>query len=373
MYEEYGITQEEYENILNEYGEVNEYTIRDYFSKLSVELSETIKEEVNKNKKETTSFMDKIKTLVFIGLVAGITYQEFNNRLNREYEEYQDKIDKDDEKGYKKIREIINASGIKDIEKKEESPLEINIDELLSLFKLDRTSTKTENDKYIRLIKAYYKRTEKTTEYFKTDITLKEYLARRVDKFDKIEKTVAYYNKNGTIRAYFDIASYDSMVYNTNLTRTGVIESIKACSKMNNDVVYVDPHPFSCPECQIWQGKFYSLTGKTDEFNGERIYPLEMAIEGESGIGLLHPNCTHIIRPAYSTDITSYKYSSAEWEEKYNTKQKIQALELKKSRLRNDNKIYKELDDQSSVDKNKQKIKSINEKIKELQQELETQ
>ena len=39
MYEEYGITQEQYENILNEYGDVNYYTIQEYFSNLSIEIS----------------------------------------------------------------------------------------------------------------------------------------------------------------------------------------------------------------------------------------------------------------------------------------------------------------------------------------------
>jgi hypothetical protein len=370
MYEEYGITQEEYENILNEYGEVNEDTIRDYFSKLSINLSNTIKDEVYENKKETTSFMDKVKTLVFVGLVAGITHKEFNKRLDKEYEEYQKDINKSNAEGYKEIKDIINSSGMA---ADNENKFEINFDDLLNLFKLDTTSSKTENDKYIRLIKNYYKKTEKTTEYFKTDITLKEYLARRVDKFDKLEKTVAYYNKDGTIRAYFDIASYDSMVYNTNLTRAGVRESIRACEKLRKDVVYVDPHPFACPECQIWQGRFYSLSGITTEFNGEMVLPFEMALEGESGIGLLHPNCSHIIRPAYETDFVSDKYSDEEWEEKYNIKQKIQGMELKKSRLRNDNKIYKELEDQNAIDKNRQKIKSLNEKIKELQNELKNQ
>ena len=109
---------------------------------------------------------------------------------------------------------------------------------------------------------------------------------------------------------------------------------------MGNDVVYVDPHPYACPECQIWQGKFYSLSGETTTFNGQKVLPFEMAIEGESGVGLLHPNCTHIPRPAYNTDEISLKYSSEEWEEKYDNQQKIQALKLKKSRLKNDNKKH---------------------------------
>ena len=360
------ITQDQYDAILNEYGEVNEFTIREYFDKLSTNLSNTIKDSVYENKKETTRFMDRTKTLFFAGILLGYGYTRFKDKLDKEYQDYQSNINKINSKGYRDISDAMKSEyQYKDITE-QESMFKSNLNELLDMFKLDTTSTKTADDKYLRLIKNYYKQTEKTTEYFKTDITLKEYLAKKVDKFDKLEKTVAYYNKDGTIRAYFDIASYDSMVYNTNLTRTGVKESIKACYRLNNDVIYVDPHPYACPECQIWQGKFYSLSGKTESFNGEKVIPFEIALEGESGIGLLHPNCTHIPRPAYNTDIITDKYSSAEWEEKYNTKQKIQALELKKSRLKSDNKIYKELDDQAAIDKNKQKIRNINAKIKEL-------
>lgn len=366
MYEEYGITPEEYQNILDEYGEVNDYTIRDYFGRLSEELSNDIKDSVYKHKKETTKFMDRTKALFFLGLLVGYGYVKFNEKLDQEYKDYQKEIDKITSKGYKTVADAMKTEDEYKYTIGEETLLKSELNELLSQFKLDTTSSKTADDKYLRLIKNYYRESEKNVEYFKTDITLKEYLAKKVDKFDKLEKTVAYYNKDGSIRAYFDIASYDSMVYNTNLTRSGVIESIKACMKLGKDVVYVDPHPFACPECQKWQGKFYSLSGLTEEFNGEEVLPLELAIEGESGVGLLHPNCTHILRPAYDTDELSKKYSSAEWEEKYNTKQKIQALELKKSRLRNDNKIYKELGDEASIDKNKQKIRNINERIKEL-------
>lgn len=371
MYQEYGITQEEYENILNEYGDVNYYTINEYFSKLSSDLSNGIKNEVFEYKKDSTEFMDRTKYLFFLGLLAGYGYVKFSQRLDKEYADYQEDIKKQEQKGFKFVLDLTKQDlSDEDIKEQEKSFTE-QINELLSKFSLDTTSTKSADDKYIKLIKNYYKKMEKTTEYYKTDITLKEYLARQVDKFDKLEKTVAYYNKDGTIRAYFDIASYDSMVYNTNLTRTGVRESIKASLRLNQDVVYVDPHPFACLECQIWQGKFYSLTGKTNVYNGERVLPLEMALEGESGIGLLHPNCTHILRPANYEDRLSNKYSSEEWEEKYNLRQKEQSLMLKRSRLKNDNKIYKELDDQSSIDENNKKIRSLNEKIRVVREQME--
>ena len=366
MYEEYGITQEEYELILDEYGDVNEDTIRQYFARLSEELSNGIKSSVYEYKKETTRFMDRSKTLFFLGLLVGYGYVKFSQKLDEEYEDYQKEIDKITSNGYNFVSNTMKTADEYKYTSKDKVIDIGELNDLLNKFKLDVESSKTADDRYLKLIKGYYKDTEKTIEYFKGDISLKEYLAKRVDQFDKLEKTVAYYNKDGTIRAYFDIASYDSMVYNTNLTRSGVRESIKACIKLGNDVVYVDPHEFACPECQIWQGRFYSLSGLTEEFNGEKILPLEVAIEGESGVGLLHPNCSHIIRPAYPTDEESDKYSSEEWEEKYDTKQKIQALELKKSRLKSDNKIYKELGDESAIDRNKQKIRNINEKIKEL-------
>ena len=358
MYEEYGITQEQYENILNEYGDVNLTTIQQYFERVSIELSNTIKDKVYENKKEKTKFMDNTKLMFFTGLVLGFSYVYFKNKLEDSYELYQADIDEQEAEGYNLITELIGKAPYQEINDE--------LEELLDRFKLDRTSTKTADDKYIKVIENYYKKMEKSTKYFKETDTLQEYLSKHVDKFDKLEKTVAYYKKDGTISAYFDIASYDSMVYNTNLTRTGVRESIRHCLFYEQDVIYVDAHPFACPECQIWQGKFYSLSGKTTDFYGEKVLPFDMALEGESGIGLLHPNCTHVPRPAYITDRLSSEYSSPEWEEKYNTKQKIQALELKKSRLRNDKEIYRELDDQASIDEINQKIRSINEKIKEL-------
>jgi hypothetical protein len=61
------------------------------------------------------------------------------------------------------------------------------------------------------------------------------------------------------------------------------------------------------------------------------------------------------------------KYDSSEWEEQYKTQQKIQSLDLQKSRLLADRRIYKELGQQDLVDKTTEKIKRIREKKKELE------
>ena len=49
---------------------------------------------------------------------------------------------------------------------------------------------------------------------------------KKLTQYDKVEKVVAYHNQDGTIRAYHDIASYNSMVYNTNLTSGAWNETI---------------------------------------------------------------------------------------------------------------------------------------------------
>ena len=102
------------------------------------------------------------------------------------------------------------------------------------------------------------------------------------------------------------------------------------------------------------------------ELKGEKTilyitHNLDEALKG----GLKHPNCTHnIIFPNKETKENN-KYSSAEWTGRYNAKQKKQALELQRSRLKNDNKIFDKIGNQEMVDKNNQKIRRLNKQIKE--------
>ena len=225
------------------------------------------------------------------------------------------------------------------------------------MFKLDKTSQIKAKDKFIKVITNYYKTTLKTAK--KEYISIDDYLKKKLSTYDKVEKVVAYHNQDGTIRAYHDIASYNSMVYNTNLTSGAWNETIKYCYENNTDVVYVEPHPFSCPLCQEWQGKFYSLTGKSSKYEN-----IEVAYKG----GLKHPNCKHNITTNVGQKETD-DYSSNEWIERYEARQKKQALELKRKRLKTDRDIYKELNNYEEVDKINAQIRTLNSAIKE-QKEL---
>lgn len=322
----------------------------DEYNEYGIEISQEIKQDVHEYKKKTTKFMDKVKTAFFVYLIAKKGGELYNKRVDEEYKVYTKDIEK-------LVKSSLKKFNIQDVDTE-------TVNDIMERFKIDKTSVKTEDDKYIQVIKKFYSKTLKTLD--KEWISEKDYLSAKVDEFDKVEKVVRYnrIKKDGNF-VYFDIAAYDSMVYNTNLTRTGIRETIKDSIIRDYDVVYIDPHPFSCPLCQSLQGKFYSITGETTVYDGMEIMSLEEAQEE----GLFHPNCTHIPRRAYPEDRVSNKYTSEIWEERYSIRQKLNAIEIDKDRLKSDIAIYEKLGNMQEVDKGKQKLKRYNEKIRELKKE----
>ena len=319
------------------------------------EISEIIDEEVQSYSKVSYDYLDEVKKLVFTCLIGKTSYDIFKDKLNKIDSKY-NKIEKNrTSKGYKKVKDKVVETNETPISSEKIDFTEKELSDLL--FKLDKTSQIKAKDKFIRVITNYYKTTLKTAK--KEYISIDDYLKKKLTQYDKVEKVVAYHNQDGTIRAYHDIASYNSMVYNTNLTSSAWNETINYCYENNTDIVYVEPHPFSCPLCQEWQGKFYSLTGKSSKYEN-----IENAYKG----GLKHPNCKHNITTNVGQKETD-DYSSDEWKDRYQARQKKQALELQRKRLKTDRDIYKELNNYEEVDKINAQIRTLNSAIKE-QKEL---
>lgn len=319
------------------------------------EISEIINEEVQSYSKESYDYLDEVKKLVFTCLIGKISYDIFKGKLNKVNSKY-NKIERNrTSKGYKKVKDKVVETNETPISSEKIEFTEKELSDLL--FKLDKTSQIKAKDKFIRIITNYYKTTLKTAK--KEYISIDDYLKKKLTQYDKVEKVVAYHNQDGTIRAYHDIASYNSMVYNTNLTSSAWNETINYCYENNTDIVYVEPHPFSCPLCQEWQGKFYSLTGKSSKYEN-----IENAYKG----GLKHPNCKHNITTNVGQKETD-DYSSNEWKDRYQARQKKQALELQRKRLKTDRDIYKQLNNYEEVDRINAQIRTLNSAIKE-QKEL---
>lgn len=313
------------------------------------EISKLISERVQKYKEETEDYLDMVKWLVFTYLIEKKESKLFNTAFNKITEEYILKINRTSKTSSSLIKDKVIKLDITSNQPK----IDFTIDRLNKLlFKIDYKGQKSSLDKYTKIIKNFYHNTEKVVK--KEYVGIDKYLSSKVNTFDKVEKVVAYYNKDGTIRAYYDIASYNSMIENTNLTSRSWNGVIETCQSKGYDLVYVVPHAFSCPLCQEYQGKTFSLTGLS------YMYPsIDIALEG----GLKHPNCKHEIVP-YQGQYENNKYSSEKWVERYEAKEKKQALELKKKRLNTDKEIFKKLNNYEEVDKITQKIKKINEQIK---------
>lgn len=216
-----------------------------------------------------------------------------------------------------------------------------------------------------RYVKRHIKLYENLLERYKDKDDITSDLVNLMKIYDKIDRQIPYFSHTtGDIVRYVDIATYNSMLYNVNLTRSAWNRAIYDAKLLGNHLWYLPAHPFACPSCAFYQGKVYA----DKEGLG---YPLkEEAIEGkETDIGVGHPNCKHVWVSYWSKEqIQEEKYNSPEWKEKYKTKQKIQSLDLKKSRLLADGRIYKNLGQQDLYDKTTEKIKRIREEKKKLEQ-----
>lgn len=311
------------------------------------DIEEYIRQEVEKDKREKYRELDDVKLTYFVFLLGLVGVDAFKNKVeeiikkpNRDYSQVE-KMIKDINPEYSS--NVYKKPNIKDIEK-----LKFDISSI--------NETKA-RDKYIRIITSYYNRSLGTIK--KADIDKAEYLLKKVSKFDKVEKVVPYYNKKGQVVAYHDIASYNSMVYNTNLTNSVWNETLDNAIETGNDLVYVPGHYGSCPYCAPYEDKIYSITGANS------MYPLlQDAIDG----GLKHPNCKHPIENYNSEVATTPSVSTTP--EVYTTLQKINSLELKKERLLVDKKAYKYIAKQEGtgydeIDKINQKIRKINQALRE--------
>lgn len=204
-------------------------------------------------------------------------------------------------------------------------------------------------------------------------VKTKEYSTRlnsyayKVDKDEYLKKLVPKYTDN--TKRYKDNrfvspSTYNSMVYNTALTRNSWVQTINDAKDLGYRQFIIKYHPFSCDHCMSHQNRVMSAE--------ECIDTLGIADETEGDI--LHPNCKCELTIVKDfKDIRKDKYNYLSYDEKLelsDIRQKINGLTLEKERLLTDKKIYKEQGNQDMVDKTNEKISKINNSIKELQDDI---
>jgi hypothetical protein len=188
-----------------------------------------------------------------------------------------------------------------------------------------------------------------------------EYLKKLVSKYTSNTKRY----KNGR---FVSPSTYNSMVYNTALTRNGWTQTINDASDLGIGYFIIRYHPFSCEHCMEHQNRLMSLD--------ECVDLLGYADEAQGDI--LHPNCKcelQMVRNNKELDEYQDPYANLSYEEKVEIseiRQQVNSLTLERERLRTDLKLYKKLDDQENIDKTKAKISKINTAVKGLQEALPT-
>lgn len=187
-----------------------------------------------------------------------------------------------------------------------------------------------------------------------------EYLKLKVKRYNN--QIVPYYSKStGELIRYVQPSTYNSMIQNTNLTRSGWNQTLDDGD--DDQLFYIPFHSFSCPECIEHQNKkmdreeVYNLVGEVDEIEGD----------------ILHPNCKcELTFYDKKTKYNKPKYSDSELEEQYHIRQKTNTLTLRKEEILSDIRIQKSLGNQDEVDKLNQTRNRINKEIRELSEALPT-
>lgn len=191
------------------------------------------------------------------------------------------------------------------------------------------------------------------------------YIDDRMKTYNKdVNQVVSYFDKAGRVVRQVQLSSYLSMIHNTNLTRAGWNQTIGDSKNLDRTSFIIPYHSFSCPHCLSYQNRILSL----DEVM-EKIGDTAIDSQGD----LLHPNCKCTLSIYWdSSQKQATRYTEEESKELYKLRQKVNTLTLEKSNLRTDMKIYKDLGDEASVDKCRQRINAINRTIRDIKKDLPT-
>lgn len=229
-----------------------------------------------------------------------------------------------------------------------------------SLFPLVPISVILQTDKKFQNVKTReYKNSLNSMAYKNAK---EEYLKLKVSKYNN--QIVPYYSKaTGELIRYVQPSTYNAMIHNTNLTRSGWNTTLNDADSMGVRSFWIPYHSFSCLHCLEHQNK--PLTKE------EVIDLVGFAEEAEGDI--LHPNCKCTL--TFYDDRTTMnkpKYSEAELEEQYKIRQKVNTLTLKKEEVATDLRIQKKLGNEDEADKLNQQRNKINKEIRKLKEALPT-
>jgi hypothetical protein len=123
----------------------------------------------------------------------------------------------------------------------------------------------------------------------------------------------------------WSMGAYADMAVRTAVGRAAMAGHEDRLTELGEDLVIVSQHPDECPLCRPYEGKIFSISGKSDKYP-----PLQKAKDG----GLFHPNCGHVAT-AYFEGYTSPMPAKMGTPTDYVQKQRQRAIERQIRKYKN--------------------------------------
>lgn len=292
--------------------------------------------------------LNKTELTYFRNLLEEKSPQEMLEYLNKEYtidhtymikaiEEIKQIIKKKDKiKTFEAIRDIIpNLLEINPIEDFKRSELDY-AQRVLNKYTEDLADIKMQKDK---------------TKYLTTKI--KTYTRN-------VEQYIPYFH-DGFVWSMQNLATYNSMLYNVNLTRTAWNQSYKDSIMLDNDKFIINTHPFACPHCLQHQGKIYTRQELEDIIG--------IAVE-DGAKEILHPNCKCTLSIYW--DKSQLERQNKTTEEDYRLDQKAKSLQRQINKRRTEKQAFEDIGNEEMADERRKQLTRMYEELRGIKGQMET-
>lgn len=188
-----------------------------------------------------------------------------------------------------------------------------------------------------------------------------EFLTTKIKHYSRnVEQYIPYFH-NGFVWSMQNLATYNSMLYNVNLTRTAWNQSYKDSILLENDKFIINTHPFACPHCLRHQGKIYTRE-ELEEITG-------IAVE-DGAKEILHPNCKCTLSIYW--DKSQLERQNKTTEEDYRLDQKAKSLQRQINKRRTEKIAFQEIGNEAMADERRKELTRMYAELRGIKEQMES-
>lgn len=176
----------------------------------------------------------------------------------------------------------------------------------------------------------------------------------------RVEQYIPYFH-NGFVWSMQNLATYNSMLYNVNLTRTAWNQSYKDSILLENDKFIINTHPFACPHCLEHQGKIYTRQELEDIVG--------IAVE-DGAKEILHPNCKCTLSIYWDKSQLTRQHRTTEAD--YRLDQKAKSLQRQINKRRTEKIAFQDIGNEEMADKRRKELTRMYAELRGIKGQMET-